>query len=239
MRKSRIITITSIAVATLAVAVPAQAAGPTHLTAPYTSSDSGGSTHCLTGTTCTPLGRATSGTGRIAVSMDMHRATADQATTESGFGYADEFIDVRPPKGSTKLTATFTWDVTSATTSANADHGFLYASTLLYASASCSSCTVTDGTAALVSSSSTIPMNDNTQSLADAQKVITVTVDNLPRNATVRLYSGGTAYTDMNPSRVCSGLAPCDALPPTDAGHSGTSHASIDAGLTSVDVTYS
>ncbi|MCW2571147.1 MAG: hypothetical protein JWO88_1205 [Frankiales bacterium] len=244
MRISRISVIVSIALA-VSLGGPAQASGrtaPDHVTAPYTSTNTFTSLRCLAGTTCTPTTSAVAGTGRTLSGMDMDRAANDQAGSEDASAFADQYVDVRPPKGTTKATATFSWLVRSTTTTATSEHGEAFASTGLYASALCGSCTATLPSVALVSSSSsaaTPATSTASDSLKDTSEVLTVSIDGLPRNAIVRLYSGASAHTDMSALRVCSGVGPCDALPPVDATHSGTVTAAVDAVLTSVDLTYS
>jgi hypothetical protein len=244
VRISRICVIVSTAVAA-SLGAPAHAAVPTapsHVTAPYTGGTTSTDVHCLVGTTCSPTTRAAAGTGRITAAIDMHRATADQAGSEDANSFAEQYVDLPAPKGSTKATATLSWFVHSTTTSARSEHGGAFASTDLFASALCGSCKATLTSAALVSSSSsaaTPATATATDSLKETTEVLTVSIDGLPRNATIRLYSGASAHTDMSDLRVCTGVIACDALPPVDATHSGTVTAAVDAVLTSVDLTYS
>ncbi|MDX6199049.1 MAG: hypothetical protein QOJ79_2200 [Actinomycetota bacterium] len=242
MRVSRVLLV-SITTLTVALGMPsvasaAPAGSPTHLGAPYTTTSTGGATDCRAGAVCTPQSTASATTGRINATMDMQRTLADEPAPESGFAYADQVVDLRVPKGATQLTATFSWSVRSANTSARADHGVIYASTALYANASCSGCSTQDAVEGLVSSSSTVPASDNANAVADVQKTLTITVDNLSGKGTVRLYTGASAHTDMNANRVCTGLPGCDLLPPVDPDHSGTAHAAVDATLAAVDVSY-
>jgi hypothetical protein len=219
------------------VANAAPAGSPTHVTAPYTTTYTGSGTDCKAGTTCTPVSTANSA-GNIAIGMDMERVVADEPTPESGYAHGDQALDLRVPKGAKQLTATFHWTVQTASASARADHGVSYASTLMYAEASCSACTITDSADLVVSTSSVIPASDNTKTVADVQKTVTVTVSDLHGKGTVRVYSGASAHTDMNPDRFCTGQPGCDQLPPIDANHSGKVHADLDATLTSVDISY-
>jgi hypothetical protein len=241
MRTSRIL-FTSVAALSVVVGLPGLAgaapASTTHVAAPYTTTYTGGSTDCQAGAVCTPQSTASAATGAIHPTMELQRTVADQPAKESGFSYADQVLDLRVPKGATQLSATFTWTVRSATTSARADHGVAYASTLLYGEASCTGCTTNHATASLVSSSSTVPASDNANAVTDVQKTVTLTVQGLAGKGTVRIYSGASAYTDMTPSEICVGLPGCDQLPPTEPNHSGVARAAVDASLTAVDVNY-
>jgi hypothetical protein len=135
MRNSRILLVSAaacaVAVLTPSAASAAPATSPTHIAAPYTTTYTGGVVHCRTGATCTPRSSAVATTGHITAGIDVQRTSPDETATESGLGYADEVLDVQAPKGARHLTATFSWTVRSATTSARADHGVLFASTLM------------------------------------------------------------------------------------------------------------
>jgi hypothetical protein len=228
----------TVAVAFAAPAAAEPSSSPQRITAPYSGASFNGRTACWPGTTCTPDGHASSDSGRVAAWMDMHRATADEVRSEGGSGSSRQVVDLRAPKGATKLQATFTWQVRSATASVTPEAGFLFASTILSAHGSCSGCTVVGEDTALVRTIASINGYTDTHSIENVQKVLTVTVENLPRNGAVRLYSGGHAYTDMHAKKVCTGFPGCDSLPTLDAGHAGTAYSDLDATLTSVDVTY-
>jgi len=236
------IALASIGIAVVGVAAPAQAApkeSPSHLEAPYTNSYTATSKHCWPGTSCAPAATASEDTGRISATMDMRRATADEPRREDGYGVGLQFVDVRPLQDATKLTATFTWSVASSSTSAHADQGAIWASTGLYATASCGGCTASTASAIVASSYSGISPTGGPSGVTNVQKRLTVTVSDLPRNSSVRFYSGGSASTSMEPVPFCAGAPGCDALPPYQPGHAGTAHADLDAGLTSVDLSYS
>jgi hypothetical protein len=243
MRPSRIL-LTAVTAVTAAAsfAAPASAepsSGPQQDTAPYSSSYVRDSTDCWPGTTCTAAGDASSGTGQIAASTDMHRPSADESRIETVSADAGQVVPVRVPKGATRLTATFTWQVRSARASITPSAGFLFAAASLRADGSCSGCTVTDDFTTVVATNGSINGYTDSRSTENVQEVLTVVVEDLPRSGQVRLSSSGGAFTYMGPNVVCNTLPGCDALPTLEENHAGTAHADLDATLTSVDLSYS
>lgn len=243
MRASRFLltSVTAAVTAAVSFASPTSAeprSEPQQVAAPYSGSYVFDSLDCWRDTTCTALGDASADSGQVTASMDMQRATPDEPRHESGSSAAGQVVALRAPRGATSLTATFTWQVRSATASVTPQAGSLFAGSNLSAGGSCSGCTVTGDSTSLVSTAASVRGYTDSRSIENVQKVLTVTIDGLPRNGMVRLTTGGNAYTDMNPSRVCVGFPGCDALPPLEEGHAGTAHADLDATLTSVDLSY-
>lgn len=216
---------------------------PTHFVAPYAGASANTYTErCLTGSTCTATAAASKDTGRVVAGMSMSRDTNDQTATENGQGYGYVYVPARAPAGKTNLTATFSWHVSSASSSVAATHGEVAAGSHLRAYASCGSCTVTSQLVTVNESRVTagLPSTNPSGSLQDQDFQLTLTISNFARNATITLYGQAAAYAIMGTGTSCY-VTPtgCVAVSPPDSGHAGTARADIDATLTAIDLVYS
>ncbi|MDX6273897.1 MAG: hypothetical protein QOJ92_1107 [Frankiales bacterium] len=243
---TRRILILSTAVLGTVLAAPAGASpksSPTHFVAPYANAATNTSTSsCLAGTTCSPTATASRDTGQVVAAVDMSRSTNDQSATEHAQGYGYQYLTVRAPASATKLTATFAWHITSASSSVNATHGEVAAGSHLYAYAGCGKCTVATQLVTINESRMTagIPSDNPSGGVQNQTAQLTITITDFARNANITLYAQAAAYANMGTGTSCY-LTPagCVVVAPPDSGHSGTAHAEIDATLTAVDLVYS
>lgn len=224
-------------VLTVALAGSAQAGPPnrgtTEHVAPYDGAFAGSNTSsCTDGATCTVVSDAARD-GSAATSSTFART--DPATgNESAFGFGQQRITLKLPRGASEATATLRWRVEGAKAEASATEGTTsgFAGVLAFVSGCQDPCSTQVASRTLVSAfSSGLGPQTVEQGATDVVLTVKATGD-LPHFLNVVTYPYSVA--GGHPRRACLDADTCAVLTPE---HAGTATASIRATLTSATTT--
>ena len=194
---------------------------------------------CYEGASCEVTGSADAMTGRGTATAAFRRLVPGGGNSESVYGSARQEVSYQVPPGARSVTAVLTWRVASASASAVASAGTLYATSgVAGAIDGCElECSTLPDQRQMAASDSTygIPSVPTYMAAPRTESLTLTASGKLPRTLLLRAsaYVIGGGYGELEP---CLNYDGCDTL---WVAHAGTVDAHVDATLLSVRISTS